>query len=72
MVSNSKPMAYRRREGIYKASPVNKDIHRSPNEDDTTTTTTTSLTAALSSSLVTHAIRASVAQRESSLSSAYS
>ncbi|KVH94960.1 hypothetical protein Ccrd_002971 [Cynara cardunculus var. scolymus] len=61
-------MAYRRRQGISRASTFKEDtIHRSPNDDDTTT----SSSAAPSSSLAAQAIRASAAHRDSSISSAY-
>ncbi|KAI3507279.1 hypothetical protein L1887_22196 [Cichorium endivia] len=59
-------MAYRRRQGISRASTFNEEIHRSPNDKDTTTSSATP-----SSSLAAQAIRASAAHRDSSLSSAY-
>ncbi|KAL4557748.1 hypothetical protein LXL04_035936 [Taraxacum kok-saghyz] len=59
-------MAYRRRQGVSRASTFNEEILRSPNHRDTTTSS-----AAPSSSLAAQAIRASAAHRDSSLSSAY-
>lgn len=61
-------MAYRRKQGISRASTFNEEILHSPNNRDTTTTTSS---AAPSSSLAAQAIRASAAHRDSSLSSAY-
>ncbi|KAL7583449.1 hypothetical protein Lser_V15G42946 [Lactuca serriola] len=61
-------MAYRRKQGISRASTFNEEIIHSPNNRDTTTTTSS---AAPSSSLAAQAIRASAAHRDSSLSSAY-
>lgn len=62
-------MAYRRRQGISRASTFKEEIRISPNGDDTTTTTSSA--SAPPSSLASQAIRASAAHRDSSLSSAY-
>jgi hypothetical protein len=73
-------MAYKRRQGITRASTFKEEIYRPPehdhhhdninknsnNNDDTLFTTSSS-----SPSLAAQAIRASAAHRESSLSSAY-
>ncbi|CAI9301687.1 unnamed protein product [Lactuca saligna] len=61
-------MAYRRKQGISRASTFNEEILHSPSNRDTTTITSS---AAPSSSLAAQAIRASAAHRDSSLSSAY-
>lgn len=64
-VSNRKTMAYRRRQGITRASTFKEEIYH-PLEDSTS-----SSTEAPSASLAAQAIRASAAHRDSSLSSAY-
>ncbi|KAK1412472.1 hypothetical protein QVD17_33752 [Tagetes erecta] len=65
-------MAYRRKQGISKASTFKEEIHHSPIDDGKTSTTATSSAAAVSSSsLAAQAIRASAAHRDSSVSSAY-
>ncbi|XP_059668182.1 uncharacterized protein LOC132313435 [Cornus florida] len=61
-------MAYRRRQGITRASTFKEEIYHlhQPHDDDSTTSSSSS-----SSSMATQAIRASAAHRDSSLSSAY-
>lgn len=76
--SNKKTkMAYRRRQGITRASTFREEIYRSPEDDinnndiKNRNMLKTSHTFSSSSSLAAQAIRASAAHRESSLSSAY-
>ncbi|KAF2306586.1 hypothetical protein GH714_019598 [Hevea brasiliensis] len=70
-------MAYRRRQGITRASTFKEEINRSPEDDSnnndikSSNMLKTSHTFTSSSSLAAQAIRASATHRESSLSSAY-
>lgn len=59
-------MAYRRRQGITRASTFKEEVHHLPPDDNQNNDSSNS-----SSSLAAQAIRASAAHRESSLSSAY-
>lgn len=77
-------MAYRRRQGVTRASTFKEEIYHPPDDDNYKTnnrnptftgshsfSSSTSITPASSTSLAAQAIRASAAHRESSLSSAY-
>ncbi|KAJ9544739.1 hypothetical protein OSB04_024446 [Centaurea solstitialis] len=66
-------MAYRRRQGISRASTFKEDTihHRSSSDETTTSSAPASASGSPSSSLAAQAIRASAAHRDSSLSSAY-
>jgi hypothetical protein len=58
-------MAYRRRQGITRASTFKEEVHLPPDDKQNNDSSNSS------SSLAAQAIRASAAHRESSLSSAY-
>jgi hypothetical protein len=58
-------MAYRRRQGITRASTFKEEVHLPPDDNPSNDSSNSS------SSLAAQAIRASAAHRESSLSSAY-
>lgn len=65
-------MAYRRRQGITRASTFKEEIHHQPDHDNNNNNDDSSSNPSSSSSLAAQAIRASAAHRDSSsLSSAY-